>query len=143
MRRIVRDYLVAALRRQQNDLECFLARHLEVGDPFPLILAEPAVVICEVRGLTIAPRFGSDFPEVDVTAALRVAITATAERRDAARGIRTAAVPETCVGRRTFAIDVELKATGTAVGSGYEVRPLRARLTGWWGWCLDPSVTVV
>ncbi|HKX16720.1 MAG TPA: hypothetical protein VJT33_01750 [bacterium] len=54
MRRLVGDYVAAALDRQQADLERFVAKHLEYRDSFPLDLAEPVAIIRELGRLTIA-----------------------------------------------------------------------------------------
>ena len=131
MRRLVCNYVAAALDRQKPDLERFIATHLEYPDAFPLGLGEPAVAIREIGRVRIAPQFGTDYPPIDVTAGLHVALTATAVRRKRERGVRPAAVPDAVLGRRTFAIDVEIEARGIAAGSVYALRLRRARPTAW------------
>jgi hypothetical protein len=138
MRRILWDYVFAALERQRTDLECFIAERLECSDAFPLDLAKPTACTCETQRLKIRPQARADYPPVLVTVSLRVLITATTTRRETARGVRTAAVPEALLGRRTLSADVEVCATGLAVGSGYEVTLRRARLIAWWG-CSEPA----
>jgi hypothetical protein len=63
---------------------------------------------------------------------MRVLITARSERREAVRGVRTAAVRDEDLGTRTFAIDLELDALGTVQGRGYDLEPRRAKLVAWW-----------
>lgn len=83
--------------------------------------------------MKIEPRFRADFPEVDVTALLRAIVTAESRPREGARGVRTAAVPEALLGRRTFSMDVELDTLGGVRGDGYAVVPREARLAAWRG----------
>lgn len=133
IRPIVRDYIVAALERQKPNLEMYVAEHLEYPEAFPLVLDKPAVTIRWTGRVNIVQQFQTDYPPVDVTAALRVALTAESRRRDVASGVRTAAVPDAVLGLRTFDMDVELKAIGAAVSRGYDLTPQSARLTAWWG----------
>lgn len=134
VRRLVRSYVATALDRQRRELEHFIAEHLEFPDAFPLDLTETAAAIREIARVQIVPQLQADYPPVNVTAGLRVALMATAARRELARGIRTAAVPNEYLGQHTFAVDLELKAVGIPAGRGYELRPLRARLTARWGY---------
>jgi hypothetical protein len=74
VRRVVRTYLASALDRQQADLERFVAEHLEYPDSFPLELGQPAVEIREVAHLKIVGQLAGDFPDVDVSVRLPVAV---------------------------------------------------------------------
>jgi hypothetical protein len=114
MRRIVQDYIIAALDRQKPDLEMYIAEHLEYPEAFPLVLDKPAVAIQWSGRVNIAPKFQADYPSIEVTTALRVAVTAESRRRDVARGVRTAAVADVVLGLRTFDMGVEL--TEVSVG---------------------------
>jgi len=123
MRRIVRDYIASALDRQRGELDRFIAEHILYPDAFPLVLAGPVVADSEIAHLKIVPRYRADFPEIEVTALLRAAVTADSRRREGAPGVHTVAVPEAILRRRTLVIDVELDALGTAQGYGYDVEP--------------------
>lgn len=94
MRRIIRNYVSAALERQRADLECFIAERLECSDAFPLDLARPKACICETQHLKIMPQARTDYPPVLVTVSLCVLIAATTRRRETAHGVRTAAIPK-------------------------------------------------
>ncbi len=72
MRRVVRDHVLAALRRQQRKLEEFISQRLVVSDAFPLDITERMAEIGKVGRLKIAPRGDSDFPAVDVVIWLSV-----------------------------------------------------------------------
>lgn len=121
MRRIVRDYIAAALDRAKPELERYIAERLEIPEPVPLIFVDPTVSIQEIRHLKIAPRFGGDFPPVDVAVGMRVAITARTRRRGED------------LGAQTFTLDVQVNALGTAQGHEYDVKPQGAWLISWWG----------
>jgi hypothetical protein len=69
------------------------------------MLGEPVASIQEIRKLKITPRFRVDYPQLDVAVTMRVLITARSERREAKRGVRTAAVRDEYVGLGTFALD--------------------------------------
>jgi len=62
MRRIVRDYIAAAIDRVRPQLERFMAGHLEVREPFPLVFDDAVASISEVRSIKITPRFPADYP---------------------------------------------------------------------------------
>ena len=132
MRRLVREHVLAALHRQQAQLERLIVERLVYPDAFPLHFSQSTVSIREIGRVQIVPQFQADYPPVDVSVGLRVAVTATARRRAPVRGVRSAAVPEALLGRRTIVIDVEIDALGVAVGSGYELRPREAQLMAWW-----------
>jgi hypothetical protein len=68
MRRIVRDYIAAAINRAKPQLEQFVAVHLECPEAIPLIFGDRLASIREVRVVKITPRYRADFPEVDVKA---------------------------------------------------------------------------
>jgi len=120
MRRIVRDYVAASIDRAKLELERYIAKHLEYPGPFPYVLIEPVVSIRELRQLKLTPRLRADYPPVDISAAMRVSITASTQRAGTDSGVRT------------FALDVDLGALGTVQGYGYDVVPHRARLVAWW-----------
>jgi DNA-binding transcriptional LysR family regulator len=121
VRRIVHDYVLAALDRQKPQLEHHIADRLVYPESSHRVLTDPAASIREIRRLKIAPRFRADYPPVDVTVVMRVAMTAHTRDRGADIGIRTTAV------------DVELRAVGTAQGMGYNLEPQTARLVACWG----------
>lgn len=79
----------------------YIAEHLWYPGAFPLVLAEPAVAVREIANLKIVPRYHSDFPQVEIAALMRAAVTSESRKREGARGVRTAAVPEAYPGRRT------------------------------------------
>lgn len=124
MRRIVRDYVAAAVDRARPELERHIARHLVCSEPFPFTLAERLASIHETRRLKITPRFRADFPPVDVVAVVRVSVTAGMRQRGAD------------VGTRTFALDVALHALGTPRPVG-TTSPRKPRLTAWWGFSVN------
>lgn len=121
MRRIVRDYIAAAIDRARPDFERYIVSHLQCPASVPLVFTDSVASIREIRNLKVTPRFPGDYPAVDVVVALRVSLTARTRRR----GVD--------VGTKTFALDVELRALGTVAGGGYDLAPKRARLTAWWG----------
>ena len=96
-------------------------------------LTEPTIAIREIDRLKVVPWFAADYPPVDVLIEMCVALAATATRREAARGVSTAAAPDVLLGSRTFGADVELTAAGAAAGRGYDLEPKSARLVSWWG----------
>lgn len=121
VRRAVRDYVLAGLDRLTPQLEQYIAEHVTFPESSRRACTDPVAAIREIRRLKIAPRFRADFPPADVTVVMRVAITA--HTRD--RGID--------IGVRTTTVDVELRAVGTAEGTGYHIEPHAARLVAWWG----------
>lgn len=121
MRRIVRDYITAALDRQKPQLQAYIAEHLQCPEPFPFVFCEPAASIREICRVKVMPRLCADYPPLDVTVTMRVAVTATMRHRKGGISIRT------------LAIDVELNALGTVQSVWYDVEPQRARLVAWWG----------
>ncbi|HLW47991.1 MAG TPA: hypothetical protein VKW09_09525 [bacterium] len=121
MRRIVHDYIAAAIDRARPDLERYIAGHLECREAFPLTFEEPRASIREIRSIKITPRFPGDFPAADVVVVFHVAITARTRQRSVDLGAR-----------RTM-VDVEVDASGSVVGHGYEVLPHHARLVAWCG----------
>lgn len=120
MRRVVQEYVAASISRAKPDLESYIAQHLRYPEPFPLSFNDPVASIQEIRQVKITPRFRADYPPVDIIATVRVSMTAKMRRR------------EVELGDRTLAVDVELKAVGTAQGYGYNVSPTQARLIAWW-----------
>jgi hypothetical protein len=120
VRRIVRDYVAAALDRLKPQLERYIAAHLEC--PEGLVFTDPVVSIQEVRGVKIVPRFRADFPPLDVTIAMRVSITARTQHRGIDKGVRTTPV------------DVLLQVLATVQGDGYGLGPRRAKVAAWWGY---------
>jgi hypothetical protein len=121
MRRIVRDYIAAALDRTRPELEQFIAAHLQCPEAVPLVFSDPATSIREIRSMRIMPRLRADFPEVDVLAEMQVSLIARTQRR----GVD--------LGTRTFLLNVVLDAVGTVQADGYDLVPQHARLTAWWG----------
>jgi hypothetical protein len=121
VRRIVRDFVAAALDRAKADLERFVAEHLECPESVPLIFADRLASIREVRGVKITPRYTADFPEVEIAVAMQVSVMARTRRDGPGQGVRP------------FSLDVVLEAAGTVQGHGYDVVPQRARLVAWWG----------
>ena len=121
MRRVVRDYVAAAIDRARPHLERFIAGYLECPESVPLIFADRLASIREIRVVKITPRYRADFPEVDVAIAMQVSVVARTRRDYAGQGIRP------------FLLDVALDAIGTVRGLGYDVVPQRARVVAWWG----------
>jgi hypothetical protein len=121
MRHAVRDYVAASIDHAKPQLERYIADHLQCLEPFPFVFCEPATSIREIHRVKVTPRFRADYPPLDITVTMRVAVTT--KMRDRKGGI----------GIRTLAIDVELDALATVQGSGYDVEPQRARLVAWWG----------
>ncbi|HKX17156.1 MAG TPA: hypothetical protein VJT33_04005 [bacterium] len=121
MRRIVRDYIVAAVDRAKPDLERLIAGPLECPEVVPLIFADPVAAIREIRSLQIALRLPADYPAVDFAVAVHDTITAQTPHRGVDQGMRTVAV------------DVQVDAVGTAAARGYDLAPRRALLNAWWG----------
>ena len=121
MRRIVRDYIRAAIDRARPQLDHFIAGHLECPESVPLIFTDRLVSIREIGELKITPRYQADFPEVDVAVAMQVSTMARTRRDGVGQGTRP------------FLLDVALDAVGTVAGRGYDVVPQRARLVAWWG----------
>ncbi|HEV2356233.1 MAG TPA: hypothetical protein VGZ23_01255 [bacterium] len=120
MRRIVCDFIAAAIDRTRPELEQFIAGHLECPEAVPLIFTDPKASIREIREVKVEPRFPADYPSVDVVAAMSVSLTARTRQRGLNLGIRT------------FLIDVQVDAIGTVRGDGYDVVRRRARLVAWW-----------
>jgi hypothetical protein len=119
VRRVVRDYVAAALDRLKPQLGRYIATHLEC--PETLAFTDPVVSVQEVRSLKIVPRLRADFPPLDVVITMRVSVTARTQHRGIDKGIRTTAV------------DLLLKVLATAQAEGYRLEPQRSRLTAWWG----------
>ncbi len=121
MRRVVRDYIAAAIDREKSKIEQFIGGHLECPESIPLIFADRLASIREIRGVKITPRYRADFPEVDVAVAIQVSMMARTQRDLVGQMIRP------------FLIDVALDVVGTVAGHGYDLVPDRARLVVWWG----------
>jgi hypothetical protein len=121
LRRVVRDYIAAAIDRARPRFEQFIAGHLECPESVPLILADRLATIREIRGVKITPRYRADFPEVNVAVPMQVSVMVRTRRDYAGQGTRP------------FLLDVTLDAVGTVAGHGYNVVPQRARLVAWWG----------
>lgn len=119
--RLVRDYIAAALYRQQPAVERFIAEHLQVPDSSRCIVIDPVAEIREILRLNMTPAFRGDFPAVDVAVVMRVALTGTLCEHGIDRGAQTVTV------------DVAVNALGTATGNGYSLQVRGARLTSWWG----------
>lgn len=52
VRRVVRDYVAAAIDRDRPELEGYIARHLRYPEPFPLVLSDPVAAIQLASGIT-------------------------------------------------------------------------------------------
>ena len=124
MRRIVRDFIHAAIARSKPAIEEYIGQHLRYPEPFPFTLTEAVATFQELRSVHVAPRWSGDYPPVDVIITARILLTAKTRRRDEELGVRT------------FNANVEVRALGAVQGTGYTVVPEEARLAAWWGHAL-------
>lgn len=81
MRRVVCDYIAAAITCAQPRFEEFIAQHLQCPAPVPLAFTGSVASIREIRQLSSRLDSAQYYPPVDVVVAMRVSLTARARRR--------------------------------------------------------------